>query len=64
MDYQYSFPETNIKPLDDWIQRNIPYFKQEYGIDLHEDKDQWIVELLQAAYEHGVATENEFLTKE
>lgn len=47
-------------PLNDWLIKNKERLYTEFGINLSEDKDQWIIDVLEEVYELGIGEENEF----
>jgi hypothetical protein len=49
--------------LNAWFVANKKRIYQEYGLNLSEDKDQWITQFAEEVYELGMAHENEFMTR-
>lgn len=49
---KHNFDTTGRIDLDEWIDNNWEHMRNQYGINLAEDKDQWIMQLLLEVYDH------------
>jgi hypothetical protein len=54
---------SRYKPLNQWFIDNKDRIRKQYGINLNEDKDEWIIDFAEEVYTYGVAVEYDEMTK-